>query len=146
MLERANCLVRLLPLFLANTGITPFTEQGINGIDSNVVLEGSVDSFWKKVYAEALADGASGVIKVTNSLMVVATKKVVDETIAKDVTEALRRNATVDADSVGVTVENGVVTVTGTVVNWGAKTAAFFAALCTRGVVHVDDRLTVKRL
>lgn len=113
---------------------------------SKVILEGTVDSFWKKVYAEELAATASGVIEVTNNLVVVPSKGVVDEAIAKDVTEALRRNAAVDADSVGVSVENGVVTLTGVVENWGAKTAAFFAALYTRGVVHVDDRLTIKRL
>ena len=85
-------------------------------------------------------------VDVTNNLVVAPSKGEVDEGIAKDVTEALRRNAAVDADSVGVTVENGVMTLMGTVENWGAKTAAFFAALYTRGVVHVDDRLTVKRL
>jgi len=122
------------------------SEIKVSVQSSNVILEGVVDSFWKKVYAEELANGASGVIKVTNNLMVVPTKKVVDETIAKDVTEALQRNAAVNADSVGVKVENGLVTLTGIVENWGAKTAAFFAALYTRGVVHVDDRLTVKRL
>lgn len=113
---------------------------------SKVILEGSVDSFWKKVYAEELAAATSGVVDVTNNLAVVPSKQVVDEAIAKDVTEALQRNAAVDADSVGVKVENGLVTLTGTVQNWGAKTAAFFAALYTRGVVHVDDRLTVRRL
>ena len=122
------------------------SEIKVSVQSSNVILEGVVDSFWKKVYAEELADGASGVIKVTNNLMVVPTKKVVDETIAKDVTEALQRNAAVNADSVGVKVENGLVTLTGIVENWGAKTAAFFAALYTRGVVHVDDRLSVNRL
>lgn len=113
---------------------------------SKITLEGSVDSFWKKVYAEELAATTSGAVDVTNNLVVVPSKGVVDEAIAKDVTEALRRNAAVDADFVGVTVENGVVTLTGTVENWGAKTAAFFAALYTRGVVHVDDRLTVRRI
>ena len=122
------------------------SEIKVSVQSSNVILEGVVDSFWKKVYTEELANGASGVIKVTNNLMVVPTKKVVDETIAKDVTEALQRNAAVNADSVGVKVENGLVTLTGIVENWGAKTAAFFAALYTRGVVHVDDRLSVKRL
>jgi osmotically-inducible protein OsmY len=113
---------------------------------SNVVLEGVVDGYWKKLYAEELAATTSGVVDVTNNLAVVPSKQVVDEAIAKDVTEALQRNAAVDADSVGVKVENGLVTLTGTVENWGAKTAAFFAALYTRGVVHVDDRLAVSRL
>jgi osmotically-inducible protein OsmY len=113
---------------------------------SNVVLEGVVDAYWKKIYVEKLAAAASGMIKVTNNLAVVPSKQIADEAIAKDVTEALRRNAAVDVDSLGLKVENGVVTLTGTVENWGAKTAAFFVALHTRGVVHVDDRLTVKRL
>jgi osmotically-inducible protein OsmY len=113
---------------------------------SNVVLEGVVDGYWKKVYAEDLAATVSGVLKVINNLAVVPSKRVVDENIAQDIIQALERNSGVDADSVGVKVENGLVTLTGTVENWGAKTAAFFTALYTNGVVHVDDRLTVKRL
>lgn len=113
---------------------------------SIVVLEGVVDSTWKKVYAEDLAAMVSGVVRVTNNVAVVPSKSVVDEGIAKDVVEALERSSAVDAKSVGVKVENGLVTLTGTVHNWGAKTAAFFTALHTSGVIHVDDRLTVKRL
>lgn len=112
---------------------------------STVFLEGVVDGYWKKVYAEDLAATVSGVVKVTNNLAVVPSKRVVDESIAQDILDALERNSGVDAKSVGVKVENGLVTLTGTVENWGAKTAAFFTALYTKGVVHVDDRLSVKR-
>jgi len=112
---------------------------------SIVVLEGVVDSTWKKLYAEDLAAMVSGVFRVTNNVAVVPGKSVVDEGIAKDIVEALERSSAVDARSIGVKVENGLVTLTGTVPHWGAKTAAFFTALHTNGVIHVDDRLTVKR-
>jgi osmotically-inducible protein OsmY len=111
-----------------------------------VTLEGSVDSYWKKLAAEETVSHVRGVVEIINNLFVVPTKKVTDENIAEEIKAALDRNVAVNTESVGITVENGVVTLSGTVTNWGERTAAFFTALYTKGIVHVDDRLFVKEI
>ena len=112
--------------------------------DGVATLEGTVDSYWEKVSADETVSHVRGVFDVVNKLSVVPAKKLTDERIAQDINAALERNVAVNADSVGIAVENGVVTLSGTVRNWGERTAAFFTALYTKGVVHVDDRLSVK--
>jgi len=111
-----------------------------------VTLDGFVDSYWKKVYAEDLADNLGSVVTVNNNLSVVPTKKASDENIAAEIKSALERNASVDDDSVDVKVQHGVVTLSGSVGTWGARTSAFFAALYTSGVVYVDNRLSVGQM
>ncbi len=110
-----------------------------------VILEGTVDSYWKKAHAEKLASTVKGVTGVTNELSVVPTKSVIDENLARQITEALDRNVAVEPGSVEVTVENGVVTLSGAIESWVAKNAAFFTAVYTDGVTHVNDNITLKR-
>ncbi|MEJ2726469.1 MAG: BON domain-containing protein [Deltaproteobacteria bacterium] len=112
--------------------------------DGVVTLEGTVDSYWEKVSADETVSHVRGVVDVVNKLSVVPAKKLTDEKIAQDIKAALERNVAVNADSLGIAVANGVVTLSGTVRNWGEHTAAFFTALYTKGVVNVDDRLSVK--
>jgi osmotically-inducible protein OsmY len=111
-----------------------------------VSLEGTVDAAWKKLRAETKALGVTGVHSVTNELAVVPTMSVFDETIAAAVYDALRRSANVDESSVNVTVENGTVTLSGTVPTWISRNAAFDAALYTDGVVDVVDDLVIESL
>jgi osmotically-inducible protein OsmY len=125
-------------LELKGSGINVTVEDGA------VTLEGSVDAYWKKVHAEGLISYVRGVVGVTNKLTVVPTGKVVDENIAKTVTESLDRNVAVDSASVNVKVENRAVTLSGTLPTLSAKKAAFFTAVYTDGVVHMNDRIVVK--
>jgi osmotically-inducible protein OsmY len=111
-----------------------------------VTLDGSVDSYWKKLSAKETVSHVRGVVEVINNILVVPTKKVTDERIAEEIKAAFDRNVAVEAESVSISVENGIVTLSGTVKNWGERTAAFFTALYTKGVVHVDDRLSVKEI
>ncbi len=109
-----------------------------------VTLEGSVDEYWKKYEAERLVSRARGVIDVINEITVVPTMSIADRAIADDVRSALERNFNVDIEDVTIEVEDGVVTLSGTVPNWTARRAARTAAELTRGVVDVIDQLTIR--
>jgi osmotically-inducible protein OsmY len=129
-------------ILLWNTEIDS-SEIAISVQDHIVNLEGTVDSYWKKVRAADLAD-VTGVFEVVNKLAVVPTEDYVDEDIAGDVTDALDRNLHVNVDDVTVKVKDGEVTLTGTVSSWTAYRSAEDSAFYTLGVRDVDNRLTIE--
>jgi osmotically-inducible protein OsmY len=129
-------------ILLWNTEIDS-SEIAISVQDHIVTLEGTVDSYWKKVRAADLAD-VTGVFEVVNKLAVVPTEDYVDEDIAGDVTDALDRNLHVNVDDVTVKVKDGEVTLTGTVSSWTAYRSAEDSAFYTLGVRDVDNRLTIE--
>lgn len=120
------------------------TEIEVKASEGVVTLKGSVDAYWKKVHAEEVASNVSGVISIDNRLNVIRAKDFVDREIGEDITDALERNALIDAEDVDVTVEDGVVTLTGTVPTRTARQAAYNAARYTLGVVDVKNNLIVQ--
>lgn len=119
------------------TRITPDVFGGV------VSLEGSVDTYWKKLHAERVASDVAGVIAVENRLAIVPTRSITDEAIATEIVDALRRNVLVDSETVDVRVTNGVASLDGSVPNWAAANAVRNAAYYTPGVVDVRDNLIV---
>jgi osmotically-inducible protein OsmY len=122
-----------------------------NKIDVSVVgglltLRGTVDAYWKKFQVEDIGYGITGVIDIINELAVVPTKKPQDEEIARSIENALERNTFVEAEDVNVVVEDGRVTLTGFVSNWGAWRAAHNVATYTKGVIKVVDGLAIRYL
>ncbi len=73
-----------------------------------------------------------------------ATTKKTDAQIHHHVLEELRWDPRVDETEVGVEVDKGVVTLTGTVANWAKRTAAQDAARRVIGVLDVANDITVK--
>jgi osmotically-inducible protein OsmY len=108
-----------------------------------VTLEGTVDAYWKKLEAEELAAGVSGVLAVTNEIAVVPSEDILDEAIAEDVVQAIDRNVDVDVEDIDVRVSAGVVTLGGSVESWKARDAAYQAAANTLGVREVVDNIVV---
>lgn len=115
-----------------------YTEQG------SVNLEGSVTSIWRKILAEDLALSVKGVVNVKNKLSVVPGKDVVDEVVAEDIVNALDRNQMINVEDVDVKVDNGIVTLTGTVSDWHTRLQVYNTALYTRGVIDIRDQLVIK--
>jgi len=108
-----------------------------------VRLEGTVDDYWKRWKAEDLVSNLKGVIDVENHLTVVPSKSFLDKDIAKDIEAALERNLYVDAEKVTVEVEDGNVTLTGTLPSYYARSRAYDAAAFTPGVLKVDNHIVV---
>lgn len=111
--------------------------------NGKVKLLGTVDEYWKKLLAEDDAFRINGVTDIRNELAIVSTGKWSDEMIAKDIEEALRRNASVEVNDINVKVAKGNVTLSGMVPNWFARTAANSSALYSTGVKSVDNIITI---
>lgn len=111
--------------------------------DGWVTLEGTVDALWEKAMAKNEAMDVHGVIGVTNTLAVVPTEDYRDEDIAEDIVNALERNVHVTASDIDVKVENGEVTLKGTVDTLQERNHAFDAVRHTDGVVSVDNEIRV---
>lgn len=127
------------------------TDIDADKIDVSVMgglltLRGTVDAYWKKFQVEDISYGITGVIDIINELAVVPTKKPQDEEIARSIENALERNTFVEAEDVNVVVEDGRVTLTGFVPNWGAWRAAHNVATYTKGVIKVVDGLAIRYL
>lgn len=112
--------------------------------DGIVTLRGSVDSYWKMLRAEELVLDVRGVLGVVNEMAVVPTEDFVDETIAEDIVNALKRRPNINVDDITVEVDEGVATLTGTVPNAYGRTMARDAALYTPGVVGINNYLMVE--
>ena len=69
---------------------------------------------------------------------------VASEDARANVTAALHRFAELEAEQVGVTVSGTEIRLTGHVNSWAAQHQAEFAAWCTPGVTHVDNRLLIE--
>lgn len=113
-------------------------------VDSGqVVLKGTVDSYWSRILAENLAVGVRGVTEVNNELALVTSDSYEDAVIAGDILAALERDVRVEENSVEVAVQDGVVTLSGTVPNWSAYFAAREIAETTAGVKDVHNHLVL---
>lgn len=108
-----------------------------------VTLEGTVDMLWKKIEAESRVSNVAGVLGITNKLTVVPTENLTDQLIAEDIENALDRDVLIKVDDIDVKVEDGIVTLYGTVPSWTIDQLAYNAALYTNGVLDVRDNLVV---
>ena len=113
--------------------------------NGRVTLRGSVDTLWKKIRIEELTLGLNGVLGITNELAVVPTERYVDKAIAEDIEAALDRNVNIDVDLIELKVENGKVTLSGTVGSLPDFRAAQKIAENTPGMLMVDNELIIRQ-
>ncbi len=92
-------------------------EIGVTAQDGIVTLSGKVDSFAKKAEAEEAAKNVSGVKAVVENIEIVFNSEdsKTDAEIAKEILNAFVWNWAIPNDLVKVQVENGWVTLSGTV-------------------------------
>jgi osmotically-inducible protein OsmY len=107
-----------------------------------VTLSGTADWQYQRDEAEFLAASVPGVSAVQNDITLTAAPKARD--VKKDISEAFRRNAKLDADTLSVgTTSDGRVTLAGTVRSWAEHDEAVAAAWSAPGVTEVDDQILV---
>jgi len=123
-------------VFVPDASITSTVSNGW------VTLEGDVPSWHEKEAAARAVRDLSGVHGVTNQISVRAPK-VDPERIRKSIEDALARQAEREAGHIRVRVENGVITLSGTVRSWSERNAVERAAAYTTGVGRVQDELIV---
>jgi osmotically-inducible protein OsmY len=106
-----------------------------------VTLRGLVDLDSQRDRAERDALAVPGVASVRNRLQV--TLPVSADEVAARVTDAVGADAIVGADSLGVTVQDGIVTLSGTVRSRDDHDTALAVAAATAGVTDVRDEMRV---
>lgn len=114
--------------------------------DGVATLNGRVTNGYERVHAGAIAARTRGVERVENRLVVSMWGSRSDADIANDVKRRLARDwrMTELGDRVRVRVEEGVVTLTGTVERWAERRSAGRIAGATPGVRRVRNRVVVE--
>lgn len=102
-----------------------------------VTLSGTVESWAERELAGRVAKGVKGVTEVRNNIEVDAAENRSDADIRADVQRSLRWDALVDHAEIGVTVEDGVVRLAGTVGS-AAEWRRAASRAWTTGVKSVD--------
>lgn len=113
------------------------TENGL------VTLSGSVDHLLAKERAERIAESTKGVLAVKNQLLVEPTIRT-DEEIRENVETALTLDPATDSYEVEAMVEDGIVTLSGTVESGAEKTLAGKVAKGVKGVLAVNNNIAVE--
>jgi osmotically-inducible protein OsmY len=108
-----------------------------------VTLTGSVAWEYQRDATGYSMAALRGVHEVVNMISLRPTATVSATDAQAKITAALVRNAQTDAGTIRVTVTGTEVRLTGTVTSWAEFRQADYAAWCSPGVTHVDNRLVV---
>jgi len=106
-------------------------------------LTGTVDNIMAKQRAGRLAETIKGVRSVINRIKVKPADNRSDATIRNDVIAALAYDPAADSYELDVSVDDGVVTLGGTVQSWQEKQLAMNVAKGVKGVTALKDAITV---
>ncbi len=128
---------------LAASPVIESKDLMATSVDGAVTLTGTVDSWAEREQAELLASEVAGVKKVTNDIVTRWTATRTDAEIRSDVLASLQRDVYLTGLPIAVTVQDGVVTLTGTVGNPYERDRAYQDARWVRGVANVRNRLDV---
>jgi len=131
-----------------SSGAKPFKWQGFQSPDVRLIvvngvayLDGPVASYHqKKAIASAVA-ALPNVRQVVNRLRVVPGNPRDDAEIAQNILERLRRDPILSLYDIGVSVDDGVVTLAGRVSSISGRIAAEASAWSVCGVRHVINRI-----
>lgn len=126
-------------------------EPGVDAVevevrveDRVVTLVGQVESFGERYIAEETAAGVAGVTEVVNRLTYEIATDRPDHAIAGDIQDRLRADASIASGLITASVEDGEVTLAGSVRSAGEKTRAERHVWTVPGVRAVDNNLRVE--
>jgi osmotically-inducible protein OsmY len=119
-------------------------EVGVAAKSGTVTLSGKVNSFAERALCERIAKSVAGVRAVVNKLVVQYAKSRADAEIKADIDAQLRWDAYVHHDAITANVQDGAVTLTGSVSSAAERSRAFLDAW-VMGTTSVDtSRLKVE--
>jgi osmotically-inducible protein OsmY len=116
-------------------------------IDANVkggfvTLTGTADWQYQRDEAEFIAGNVADVTGIENDVDLTSPTPYADD-VKDSIKKAMKRDAKIDADNIGVDTTNGTAILTGTVRSWAEHDSAVQAAWAAPGVTNVDDRLDI---
>lgn len=111
--------------------------------NGTVTLSGEVQSFHQRESAAAAIEPLEGVVGLVNRIVVQAAKSPTARDIQRQIAGALHRHATVEASQIRVSVEEGKVTLEGSVHAPCEREAVSAAVRGTAGVKDLVDNLVV---
>jgi osmotically-inducible protein OsmY len=123
--------------------LVPDTKIHSTVANGYVTLNGEVESWTDQAAAGFAVERLAGVKGVDNRIEIKPKMRVDSEKIRTAIEGTLERQAEREADRIGVKVQDGFVTLTGTVRSWTEKNAVHNVAAFTPGVRRVDDLLLV---
>ena len=118
------------------------TTVDVRARNGSVTLSGTADWQYQRDEAEVLAASVPGVYALQNYIRLTSAPD--SGEVKKDISEAFRRNASLDADRLSVdTTSYGRVALVGTVSSWAEHDEALAAAWSAPAVTEVDDQILV---
>jgi osmotically-inducible protein OsmY len=127
-----------------NLSPSEFAAIAIGASNGVVTLAGTLPNSYPKQIAGELAGWVPGVVDVRNNIVVRPSQVRSDPDIQQDVNARFGRNPFIPASAIHVTVDRGVVTLTGTVDSFLQAEQAESVARFTPGVVDVQNNLFVR--
>jgi osmotically-inducible protein OsmY len=121
----------------------PLSAEHIRPVVKNgwVTLEGNVEWNYQRESAESAARRVPGVKGVSN--LIKLQPRAAPGEIKRNIEEAFRRSAEVDASRISVETIGGEVILKGTVRSWAERREAERAAWAAPGMIKVDNRITI---
>ncbi|HUI93545.1 MAG TPA: BON domain-containing protein [Chitinivibrionales bacterium] len=117
-------------------------DIAVKSIEGIVTLDGTVTTLAEKEFADLEAKKIRGVQAVIDKLEVKPAYRL-DAEIRQDLRRRIIRSSFIKSENVGVSVENGVVVLRGTVGSAAEKNEVSLLAAEVRGVKSVDNHLAV---
>ena len=121
---------------LADTQVKPVVKDGW------VTLSGKVTFGFQRNIAVSAVRNLIGVQGVTSDIVVASAVKGAD--VKRNIEDAFKRHAILDAKDIEVKVDNSTVTLKGHVHTWQEHADADRAAWAAPGVAHVENRLVIQ--
>lgn len=109
--------------------------------NGNVILDGTVDSYWKSDKIRRMASQISGVVSISNKIIIVPVEEISDEEITNLIIRSMQNSVHVNAHKVEVNVKDGIVTLSGTVSSMSEYDAINNIVKSTKGVIKIINNL-----
>jgi len=127
---------------VAAKSAVPAESVEIQVNDGVVMLSGSTANLLQKSRITRIAESIRGVRAVIDNTRVVPALRE-DDAVARDVRAALARSASLGIGEITVAVENGVVTLQGTVDSWVRSRLSERRAMSVRGATKIVNQISV---